>query len=178
VIHEAQDKPKIIIASSIAKGERFDWLISKCTELGVDRICPVIFEWTVKQAKGETILKRYENLTIAAAKQSQRIFLPRIDNPCPFTESLSALQKELPGAEILFGSPSSKASPLIGQNFAAQKDTIAFIGPEGGMTEQEEQLLREAGGREVRLTDTILRIETAAVCFASILAAERLTKTD
>ena len=58
-------KPKdqqIVIAPAVAKGDRFDWLIGKRTELGVDRICPVLFERTVKQPKNPEITQRWQNL--------------------------------------------------------------------------------------------------------------------
>ena len=54
-----RSEKRITIAASVAKGERFDWLISKCTELGVDKLVPVIFERTVKQPKNEKIVGRW-----------------------------------------------------------------------------------------------------------------------
>jgi 16S rRNA (uracil1498-N3)-methyltransferase len=56
---------------------------------------------------------------------------------------------------------------------ATDTDVIAWVGPEGGLTEKEQNLLLEQGAQEVRLTDTILRIETAAIAFAAILATQR-----
>jgi 16S rRNA (uracil1498-N3)-methyltransferase len=175
-VRQRRTEGRIIIAASIAKGERFDWLISKCTELGVDRICPVVFERTVKQAKGGNIVQRYVNLAIAAAKQSERVFLPRIDEPMGTGQCLAKVKEEYPEGLLLFGGLSGESKPILEEKFDGQRDRIAFIGPEGGLTDAEEEVLREAGGREVRLTDTILRIETAAVSFAAILAAGRLTK--
>ena len=67
ITHPASKRPAIIIAASVAKGERFDYLLAKCTELGVDRIIPVIFERTVKQPKNPKIVDRWHNITIAAA---------------------------------------------------------------------------------------------------------------
>lgn len=174
--HRQRVESRIIIAASVAKGERFDWLIGKCTELGVDRICPVVFERTVKLAKGGNIVQRYMNLAIAAAKQCERVFLPQIDEPLGLGQCLAKVKEEYPGGEILFGGWSEKSRPILGEKIDGQKDFIAFIGPEGGLTAEEEALLREVGGREVQLTDTILRIETAAVSFAAILASGRLPK--
>jgi RsmE family RNA methyltransferase len=73
---------------------------------------------------------------------------------------------------ILYGSCNPKAQSLL-QQVDVPQDMIVFIGPEGGLTPDEEHLLREYGGREVRLTDTVLRIETAAVAAAAILCAKR-----
>jgi 16S rRNA (uracil1498-N3)-methyltransferase len=166
------DRPEVIIAVSPPKGERFDWLLEKCTELGVDRIVPVIFKRTIKQPKNPKVAQRWRNITIAAAKQCRRIFLPQIDMPMTLSEALSALKKQYNKAEILIGSLEPKSAALITNRFGT-KDTIAFIGPEGGITEDEKTFLENCGAKFVRLTDTILRVETAALVFAAILAAGR-----
>ena len=162
------NKPEVIIAVSLPKGERFDWLLEKCTELGVDRIIPVIFERTIKQPKNPKAVQRWQNIVIAAAKQCRRIFLPQIDAPV-------TLDKVLPkynNAEIFVGSLDAKSPALIAQRLST-KDVIALIGPEGGITEKEKILLENFAAKFVRLTDTVLRIETAALAFAAILTAGR-----
>ena len=164
--------PQIIIAASVAKGSRFDWLIGKCTELGVDRICPLIFERTVKQPRNPKIAERWRNIAIAAAKQCRRIFLPQIDMPMPLQQGLEMLKKDFPQGRFLFGSLAAQAPPLISIPFGPA-DVAAFVGPEGGFTEQEEALLQSHGCQPVRLTDTILRTETAALAFSAIFAAQR-----
>ena len=165
-------KPEVILACSLAQGERFDWLISKCTELGVDRICPVRFERTVKLARGEKVTERYVKLALAAAKQCERLFLPRIYAPGSLIQTLEILAEESAGTSIFYGSPNPQAQSLL-QPVAVSQDMIVFIGPEGGLTLEEEDLLRKQGGREVRVTDTVLRIETAAVAAVAILCARR-----
>ncbi|MFA5251033.1 MAG: RsmE family RNA methyltransferase [Phycisphaerae bacterium] len=166
------DKPEIVIAVSLPKGERFDWLMEKCTELGVDRIIPVIFERTIKQPKNPKAAQRWQNIAIAAAKQCRRIFLPQIDMPMTLDKILSTLKNQPNKTEILVGSLESNSPPLITKRFDT-KNVIAFIGPEGGITEGEKALLEDCGAEFVRLTNTILRIETAALAFAAILAAGR-----
>jgi 16S rRNA (uracil1498-N3)-methyltransferase len=169
---EKPDKPEVIIAVSLPKGERFDWLLEKCTELGIDRITPVIFERTIKQPKNPKTVERWQNIAIAAAKQCRRIFLPQIDTPMTLSAALSALKKQHDKAEILVGSLDAKSPALITKQLGS-KNVIAFIGPEGGITEDEKVLLEDCGGKFVRLTNTILRVETAALAFAAILTAGR-----
>jgi 16S rRNA (uracil1498-N3)-methyltransferase len=169
---EKPDKPEIVIAVSYPKGERLDWLIEKCAELGVDRITPVIFQRTVKQPKNPKSAERWRNITIAAAKQCRRIFLPQIDVPVLLSEALSALKKQYSNAEIFVGSPEPKSPSLITQRFGT-KDIIAVIGPEGGITDTGKALLESCGAQFVRLTNTILRVETAALTFATVLTAGR-----
>jgi 16S rRNA (uracil1498-N3)-methyltransferase len=169
---EKLDKPEIVIAVSLPKGERFDWLIEKCTELGVDRIVPVIFQRTVKQPKNLKAAERWRNIAIAAAKQCRRIFLPQIDAPALLSEALSTLKEQYSNVEIVVGSPEPKSLALITQRFGT-KDVIAVIGPEGGITDTGKALLESCGAKFVRLTDTILRVETAALAFAAFLTAAR-----
>jgi 16S rRNA (uracil1498-N3)-methyltransferase len=166
-------KTEIVIAVSIAKGSRFDWVIEKCTELGADRISPVIFERTVKQPKNPDITSRWNNLAIAAAKQSHRVFLPQIDKPAALTDVIKALKKDFPKGRFLLGSPSAEVSALTNQPLSGNA-VIALVGPEGGLTEQEQTFLKDTGVQSVRFANNILRIETAAVAFASILAVQRL----
>lgn len=162
------EKPGVTIAASIAKGERFDWLIARCTELGVDRIVPVIFERTVKQPKNPKILDRWNNIAISSSKQCKRLILPKIDKALSLTEVIKANSDSL----LLVGSLDEQAQPLVNMEIP-DSDIIAFVGPEGGLTVDEAQLLQQHNARPVRLTDTVLRIETAAVAFASILTARR-----
>lgn len=169
---DKQVTQKIIIAASVAKGERFDWLIGKCTELGVDGIWPVIFERTVKQPKNPNITQRWQNLAISAAQQCARLFLPEIAPPVQLREILDKLKKDFAVARILVGSLSGECPSLTGIS-PGSADIIAFVGPEGGFTENEEALLKEAGTQSVRITRTVLRVETAAVAFAAILASLR-----
>ena len=163
---------QIIIAPSIAKGERFDWLIAKCTELGVDRICPLLFERTVKQPKNPKITQRWQNIAIAASQQCRRLFLPQIDAPLPLPQVIKTLKKDHSDSRFLFGSLADNAPSLINQPFG-RKDVVVFVGPEGGLTQQEENFLNSENTLPVRLTDTVLRIETAALAFAAILSAQR-----
>jgi 16S rRNA (uracil1498-N3)-methyltransferase len=165
-------KGEIIIAASIAKGDRFDWLIAKCTELGIDRITPVIFERTVKLPKNPKILDRWKNITIESAKQCKTPFLPTIDKPAKLCEALCKLTTDHPNRTIVFGCPDENC-PSVADMTNSGKDIIALVGPEGGMTAEEESFLKENNAKPVKLTKTILRIETAAVAFASALAINR-----
>ena len=163
---------RVIIAASTPKAQRFDWVITKCTELGVDHIAAVVFERTVKLAKGISVLARYNRLALAAAKQCGRIFLPNITGPADLQQALSTLKSDYPNSQLIFGSFSEEAKPVF-KFPASDKDIVAIVGPEGGLTGAENDLLKSADASEVRLTDTTLRIETAAIALAAILCANR-----
>ncbi|MBN1845746.1 MAG: 16S rRNA (uracil(1498)-N(3))-methyltransferase [Sedimentisphaerales bacterium] len=164
---------RIILAASLAQGERFDWLIEKCTELGVDRIYPLRFARTIKQGRRPNTQQRYRQRAIAAAKQSRRLFVPAVDPPGEFAGVLAGLRDEFPAGRILLASPAGRARAPWQDPPATGVDQIAFVGPEGGLTDDEEGLLEAAGAVPIRLTDTILRIETAAVALVALLCGNR-----
>jgi len=170
--HPKRLHSRIVIAASIAKAARFDLLITKCTELGIDRIYPVLFERTVKLAKNPKNNDRWANLAISAAKQCRRVFLPQIDKPAAFEKVIEAIKEDYPQGSIVFGSVCKTSGSLINRMFT-ESDVIAFIGTEGGFTEKERVSLKDYGAEPVRLTDTVLRVETAAISFAAILAVQR-----
>ena len=169
---ELRTAGRIVIAASIAKAQRFDWLITKCTELGADHIAAVLFERTVKHSTGAGAMERYNKLAISAAKQCGRIFLPKISPPASLAENIATLKNDYPQADILFGGFGEQAKPLV-ELSGTGSDVIAFIGPEGGLSNIEEKLLGEHRAREVRIVHNVLRVETAAIAFAAVLCAMR-----
>jgi 16S rRNA (uracil1498-N3)-methyltransferase len=169
---ERRTTGRIVIAPSIAKGDRFDRLVEKCTELGADRVTPVVFERTAKLAKSPAAVERWRRIAISACKQSRRVFVPEIDGPMSIAEATETLRRDYPEARYLYGGFMADATAVAEVKFG-RADVVALVGPEGGLTAGERAALKEAGFRGVRLTQTVLRVETAAVAFAAILAAQR-----
>ena len=88
-------------------------------------------------------------------------------------EAVTVLKNDYPQARLVFGGFGKGAKTIL--EFGGQtEDVIAFVGPEGGLAESEEQFLRDNGACAVRLAENILRVETAAVALAAVLAARRL----
>jgi 16S rRNA (uracil1498-N3)-methyltransferase len=162
---------RIILAVSFAKGQRFDWLVEKCTELGVDHIAAVQFERTVKLGK-DTAMERYRKISITAAKQSKRLFLPAITGPAKLQTTLNSLTNQYPKSQLLYGDPDVGPFTERPGNLPAP-DSIVLVGPEGGLTEDEKNLLSKAGAAGVSINRNILRIETAAIAFCSILCSHQ-----
>ena len=163
---------RIILAVSFAKGQRFDWLVEKCTELGVDHIAAVQLERTVKLGKN-TALERYRKISIAASKQSKRLFLPIISGPEKFPATLDLLTDQYPQSVLIYGEP--EGIPLSDLSAIKEgQDCIIVIGPEGGLSENELALLAVNDASGVVVNRNILRIETAAVAFCTMVATTRL----
>jgi 16S rRNA (uracil1498-N3)-methyltransferase len=154
----------LILATAIPKGERADWMIEKCAELGVSRLIPLISERS-QVHPGAGKLTRWQRKVEAAAKQSGQSHLMTIDEPME-PERVMGVYKENPK---FYGDPGADDSLLEQLKAQTQgRPTVFLVGPEGGFSDQEIRCLREAGALGVRLGTAILRIETAALAVAVI----------
>lgn len=152
------------------KGERADWMMEKCAELGVRVIVPLICE-RGQVTPGEGKITRWRRKAEEAAKQSEQSVTMRANEPATLA---AALQKKENGSLVLVADPHGESTLGCALRSASHdvRATI-FIGPEGGFTDDELKTLCDAGAIPVRLAESILRIETAAVAAASVWAAWR-----
>ena len=170
-------RPRVHLAFALPKGKRLDWLLEKATELGAASLRPVVFERSVAGRDGEfspNKQARWLVHCVAAAKQCRRVFLPTIDAPLPLSQAVETIRQEQPETLFLYGGFGEHARSIL--DFIPPKKSIAFfVGPEGGMTETEEQLLQDWEAIEVCLSRHVLRVETAGVALAAILGAGRIS---
>jgi 16S rRNA (uracil1498-N3)-methyltransferase len=168
-MHRKFNEPSIDItlAVSLLKNPgRFDFLVEKCTELGVRQIIPLICERTISHRDS---LKRLEKIALSAMKQCGRSWLPKISNQMKFPELLNSNQHYhlalLPHEQT---NQLNTVDAALSNKKDAHKILIA-IGPEGGFTDGEEKKASETGFLPVSLGARRLRTETA-----SIVAIDRL----
>jgi len=147
-----------VIASALPKGKRLTWMVQKLAELGVAEFVPVAFRRSVVRwspAKSSRMAK----VAAEAAKQSDRSDL--------MTFADEATVEDLSG----FGGPAFVAVPgaplTLARAAAGAPFVRVVIGPEGGITPEE---LERLGAAPVSLGRTVLRVETAAIAAAAILA--------
>jgi 16S rRNA (uracil1498-N3)-methyltransferase len=159
------------LAIALLKGEKFDLVVQKATELGVTRIVPVVSKLADIRLRDTSDaakrVSRWQRIALEAAKQSGRAVVPVVENPFAFeslvgeTDSAWAImfseRDGQPLAEVLVESSSNPAS------------LTALVGSEGGWTDQEITMAREAGWRIVTLGGRTLRAETAAITVAALL---------
>lgn len=135
---------------------RFEWFLEKSTEIGIDKIKPVLCEHSERKVIKPDRLNR---VITAAMKQSLKSHHPELDDLMSFTDVVKA--------------------PFIGQKFIAyvdtnienelvnicksNTDTIVLIGPEGDFSKQEVQIAMENGFVPVKLGPSRLRTETAGI---------------
>lgn len=154
VIEPAPDRP-VTVAVAMPKGERAEWLVQKCTEVGVDRIVVLTAERSVVRWTGERAerhVARLERVAVEAALQSRRVRVSVIDGP---VEARSLL-------------PDASAAEPGGRSLSVN-DTCVAVGPEGGWTEAELELAAD----RISLGPSVLRVETAAVVAAALMVANR-----
>jgi 16S rRNA (uracil1498-N3)-methyltransferase len=158
----ARVEPVVGVGFSLAKGERIEWAVAKLSELGVDRIVPLICERTVVrdvQGVDSRRTDRLRRIARESAIQARRLWLPEVAEPVRFAEVAAALADSCVPAALAEpgGAPVTLATPFV------------FVGPEGGWAPSELSV----GLPTVGLGPTILRIETAAVVAGALLAAVR-----
>jgi 16S rRNA (uracil1498-N3)-methyltransferase len=155
VQREPVPDPQLTIAVAPPKGDRLDWLVAKCTEIGVDRLVLLDAERSVVRwsgARAERQLARLRRISVEAALQSRRVWLPDISGPLATLDVLPGVAAAEPGGRRLGGT-----------------DTAVAVGPEGGWTPDE----LAAAADTVSLGTNVLRVETAAVASAVHLVSLR-----
>ncbi len=155
---------------AVFKFDRMEWAIEKVTELGVARIIPVIARRTDAHLASASMKRaeRWRRIVVQAAEQSRRTRPPELTDPMKLRDAAAlpaALRVVLSEAE-----QETSLKDVVAANQNASEVLLA-IGPEGGWTEDELELLHKAGWISVSLGPTILRAETAAIAAVAITTA-------
>lgn len=153
----------LVVASALPKGDRADFLIEKLTELGVTRFVPLLTARAVVQPK-PAVVEKFARAVIEASKQCGRNRLMHIDPPQKWPDFLK--RPDLPPTRIVL-----HTGPGLGRMSVTGGTAIA-IGPEGGFAPDEVEAALTAGWAAASLGPRVLRVETAALAAAALLAAE------
>jgi 16S rRNA (uracil1498-N3)-methyltransferase len=159
----------ITLICALPKGNNFDDLVRACTELGVTEIIPALSERTLLQPSPQK-LQRWRKIAQEAAEQSERSFVPTIDEP----QALMAIFDRLPAESYKYICEARGEHPHLLtclQSTSIAEPIILAIGPEGGWTDRELDRSIEAGFQPVSLGRRILRTITAPIVALSIVAA-------
>lgn len=169
-LEPAEPMARTTVLASLVRFERFEWMLEKATELGVERIVPVQAERSEKglQHAAEKRLSRWTRIAREASEQSRRAHLPEIDPPVSLSDGLRF------DAGYRYVLEEAGAPPVLRALPTQRKpgDSVAIlIGPEGGWTDRERDTIAQAGWHPVSLGPEILRAETAAVAALAIINA-------
>jgi 16S rRNA (uracil1498-N3)-methyltransferase len=162
---------RIAVLAALIKFDRFEWLVEKTTELGVDSIVPFLAERSEKgldRAAGKRVA-RWRKIAREASEQSRRSRLPSIAEPVSFAEAVKfesdvrlALEEQAGARPILSALPVDRERGV---------GVALLVGPEGGWTDRERSVFPHAGWLPVSVGSTILRAETAAIAGVAVIAA-------
>jgi len=164
-------RPLLILACAVPKKGKFETIIEKATELGVDEIIPLQTRRTEVVFKPEARGKkqqRFESVAVSAAKQCGRGIIPVIHPPMNLKDALAYLKTK---TSLIIPSLSGDRQPLLKvlEGFDGSQGVSFLIGPEGDFTPEEYQSAWKEGACAVTLGETVLRVETAAI--SSVAAA-------
>lgn len=158
---------RLTLAVALPRSHRQTFLFEKLTELGVSAIWPMVTERSVVRPRADHVAK-WNRTTIEAAKQSERAWLPHIQPPTTFDETLTRVG-EFDTALVTDRDTSHETlSDHLG-SASAITSLLVWIGPEGGLTPDEISAALNAGATPVSLGSHILRVETAAIAVAAIV---------
>jgi len=161
-----ETKISLTLYLSVIKQDRFELALQKATELGVKRVVPVYSKFT--QRGSSLNYERFNRIAISACEQCGRSRIPTIEHSIEFDE----LVKRAQNTYMIFPWERELQGSMKDAIDITQKDISVFIGPEGGITEDEKNELVEAGAKSVTLGSRILRAETAAITALSVICYE------
>ena len=157
---EALTGPALTVAFAPTKGERPEWVVQKLTELGIDRIVPLVSERSVVRwsgARGASAVARLRRVAREAAAQCRRVHLPEVGDVVRFAD--------LPG----LAPPGQVGLAQLSGDRPGTQQTVVAVGPEGGWSSEE----LGAGLPTVGFGLSVLRAETAAVTAGALMASLR-----
>jgi len=174
----APQKPEspldLTLAVALLKGEKFDLVVQKATELGVSRVVPLLTKRAdVKPHDARDTARRVERwrrLALEASKQSGRALVPEVSVPVAFASLMQIPPASQTARRLMFAERSGrKLSETIDDAGARRSKLTALVGPEGGWADEEIEQARGAGWDVVTLGGRTLRAETACLVVAALL---------
>ncbi|MDW7982349.1 MAG: 16S rRNA (uracil(1498)-N(3))-methyltransferase [Thermomicrobium sp.] len=167
--------PPITLLQALLRHDHFELVVEKATELGVVRIVPLRTQRSIVHLdtrSTEHRLQRWYRIAVEASEQCGRGVLPIIDPPCDLVSALERLRSQ----RLVALWEAHTAPPIAQDHFSAVEPLALAIGPEGGWTSDEIELLSRSGADLRSLGPLILRSETAAI--AGIAAVRARTVVD
>lgn len=174
---EATGEPSVQITlyQSLLGREKFEWVLQKCTEIGVARFVPVVTGRSIVRDCDITNKKlgRWRRIIMEAAEQSWRGRVPELTGAVTLEQ---ALDEQKGYGLSLIGSTAGEGVSLrkilVSCDVGRDGAIAVFVGPEGGFTEEEMRRGRDSGAIAFGLGRRILRTETAAVVACSVILYE------
>lgn len=162
IMRDVETPLEVRLLQGISRGDRMDTVMQKATELGVRRISPLFTEFSVVRLNAERAMRRrdhWQRVCESACEQCGRNVPPIVDLPCELDAALD--QSTAPATSRLVLLPDAPAS-FSSINERPERIEL-LIGPEGGLSSNERQLVSERGFVPLSIGPRVLRTETAAI---------------
>jgi 16S rRNA (uracil1498-N3)-methyltransferase len=166
---ECESPLSLTLAQGVSRAERMDLVVQKATELGVSALVPVLTERSVVRLNPQQAARKvahWRAIAIAACEQSGRNRVPPVATPLTLRELTGLARSAVTGTRVLL---SPAAALRLDDVPPPVTHVTVLIGPEGGLTDSEQDLARTAGFTPVRLGPRVLRTETAAIAALTLL---------
>ncbi len=156
---ESVKQNNLVLAVAPTKSmDRYEWMIEKCTEIGVSRIVPFYSQHSERR---RLKVDRLRLIAISAMKQSKTLFLPDISEALSYKEFLKS--ENLSEKYIAYMDEHTRSISEVISKIDRKKEVLIAIGPEGGFSEKEIQAAKDNNYSSITLGTKRLRTETAAV---------------
>ena len=163
----APPSPRVVVAQALVKGDRGDLAVELATEAGVDALVPWTAARCVARWAGDKGLARWQRTVREAAKQARRAWVPPVAAPVTTRE----LAERAAAADCALVLHEAATVGLADIALPAAGEILLAVGPEGGVTDDELDVLAAAGAQPVRLGPEVLRASTAAAVALGALGA-------
>lgn len=160
-----RSQPQIAVAFPLLKNKHDSMIVEKLTELGVKDFFPITTERTVRKLSANTI-EKFHKVAIAAMKQCDNAFLPKIHKIRSLSELLEKMEEYTPVAALEIGKHETLNEIIASSK---EKSICIIIGPEGGFDKEEIEYMQNKQLETFTLGNHILRAETAAIASVSQL---------
>ena len=145
-----------LVVAPTKMNDRFEWFLEKATEIGIHEITPIICDRSERKVINT---ERFDKILLTAMKQSNVLFLPKLNNPISFKEFVKRKQE---GLNFIAHCEETNKKTLK-TALKPNENVTVLIGPEGDFTEKEIELALDSNYIPVSLGNTRLRTETAAI---------------
>ncbi|HUL45962.1 MAG TPA: 16S rRNA (uracil(1498)-N(3))-methyltransferase [Steroidobacteraceae bacterium] len=166
---ERESPLELTVAQGVSRGERMDLVVQKATELGVSRLVPVLTERSVVRLtaqQSDRKVNHWRAIAIAACEQCGRNRLPTVAAPVALRDFLKGAADASSDTRLLLSPVGTAALNDVPRPSGG---VTVLIGPEGGLTDEEEHAAVTAGFTALRLGPRVLRTETAAIAALALL---------
>lgn len=165
-----EPKVKVVLYQALLKGEKFEFVLQKCTEIGVSGFVPLkCGRCIISHEPGKSKLERWQRIIQEAAEQCGRARLPLLESPVDFEEACKSAQ----GFRLLaWEGERERGLRACLRNARQNAKLTVFIGPEGGFSRQEMEMARSHDILPVSLGSRTLRAETAGLVVATAIFYE------